>query len=481
MTLACWRINYPTMTPEEQVILARAIKKWRRGGPAVFAIDALGIAPTPQQIHASRLLVDKRRLTIRSGHGTGKSSFLAWTILWSLICLSPCKVPCTAPTGHQLKDILWSEVAIWLRVLRERIPYLGRQIEQIGDEVRLVDAPAECFAVARTARPEAPEALQGFHAPTIVFLLDEASGIADQVYEVAEGALSTPGAYVIQVGNPTRMAGAFYDSHHKDRAEWECLHWNGEESPIVSKEYIERMARRYGRESSVYKIRVLGEFAGNPDGVIPLQWVLDAVDRDVKQTGEILWGVDVARFGEDRTVLARRHGNTLPFPPQEWSGLDTMEVAGRIKHAWDSAAEADRPETIFVDSIGIGAGVVDRLNEMGLPVRGVNVSESPAGKEEYNKLRDELWFRGRSWFEARDVRLCAGCDDLIAELSLPEYRILPTGKQKVDSKEELSRKGVVHSPDQADAFLLTFADGRAKKRVKSGYYIPPSGSGGWMA
>lgn len=469
------------MTPEEQAIIAKAIRRWRKTGPAGFAAEALGVTPTPQQVTASSLLVTKRRLSIRSGHGTGKSAFLAWTILWALTCLSPCKVPCTAPTGHQLKDILWSEVAIWLRVLRERIPYLGRQIELTGDEVRLVDAPAEAFAVARTARPEAPEALQGFHAPRIVFLLDEASGIPDQVYEVAEGALSTPGAYVIQVGNPTRMAGAFYDSHHKDRAEWECLHWNGEDSANVSKEYVERMARRYGRESSVYKIRVLGEFAGNPDGVIPLQWVLDAVNRDVKQTGEILWGVDVARFGEDRTVLARRHGNTLPTPPQEWTGLDTMEVAGRIKHAWDQSPESERPATIFVDSIGIGAGVVDRLNEMGLPVRGVNVAESPAGREEYNKLRDELWFRGRQWFEARDVRLCDGCDDLIAELSLPEYRILPSGKQKVDSKDELARKGVVHSPDQADAFLLTFADGRAPVKYTAQRYAPPVGAGGWMA
>jgi phage terminase large subunit len=469
------------MSPEDQEVIAKAIKRWRKGGPALFAKEALGVSPTTQQIEGSTLLVEKRRLTIRSGHGTGKSSFLSWTILWGLICHAPCKIPCTAPTAHQLRDILWAEVAQWHRVLKERVPYIASQIDVTGDEVRLKDMPQEAFAVARTARPEAPEALQGFHAPTIIFLLDEASGIADQVYEVAEGALSTRGAYVIQVGNPTRMSGAFYDSHHKDRAEWACLHWSGEESTLVSPEYIERMRRRYGSDSSIYKIRVKGEFAGNPDGVIPLQWALDAVGRDVRQTGEILWGVDVARFGEDRTVLARRHGNTMPTPPQEWAGLDTMEVAGRILHAWNQAATADKPVTIFVDSIGIGAGVVDRLKEMGLPVRGVNVSESPASKEDYNKLRDELWFRGRHWFEGRDVRLCEGCDDLLSELSLPEYKILPSGKQKVDSKDELRRKGVVHSPDQADAFLLTFADGRAKTPYKAPATDNTLGGFGWMA
>ena len=449
------------MTPEEVDILATAIARWRRDGPAGFAREALGVSPTQQQIEASKLLVSKRRLSIRSGHGTGKSSFLSWTILWGLICHHPCKIPCTAPTSHQLRDVLWSEVATWHRKLRERIPYLGRQIEVTGDEVRLVEMPQEAFAVARTARPESPEALQGFHAPTLIFLLDEASGIADQVYEVAEGALSTTGAYVIQVGNPTRMSGAFHDSFHRDRSEWACLHWNGEESELVSPDYIERMKRRYGQESSIYKIRVKGDFAGNPDGVIPLQLIEDAVGRDVAQFGDITWGVDVARFGEDRSVLAKRHGNWVPEPPKEWSGLDTMEVSGRIKHEWDQTPKGQRPVTIFVDSIGIGAGVVDRLSELGLPVRGINVGESPSDKEGYNRLRDELWFKGREWFETRTVRLCDGCDDLIAELSLPEYKILSNGRQKVDGKDELARKGTVHSPDQADAFLLTLADGRA--------------------
>jgi hypothetical protein len=379
-----------------------------------------------------------------------------------------------------LKDVLWSEIAKWLRILRERIPYLGGQIDLTADEVRLVEMPQEAFAVARTARPEAPEALQGFHAETMLFILDEASGIPDQVYEVAEGALSTPGAYIVQVGNPTRMTGAFYDSHHKDRGDWDTMQWSCEDSPLVAPEYIERMRRRYGAQSAIYKIRVLGEFAGNPDGVIPLHLMEAAVMRDVQPTGERLWGVDVARFGEDRSVLCKRHGNTVTEPPIEWSGLDTMQVAGRVKRAWDDCLVKDRPVTIFIDSIGIGAGVVDRLTEMGLPAYGVNVAESASSRDEYNRLRDELWFKGREWFESLSCRLPDGCEDLIAELATAEYRILSNGKQKVDGKDELARKGIVHSPDQADAFLLTFAEGRAATRYEHAE-TPYFGPQGWMA
>lgn len=470
------------MNQQEAEILAQAIADWRVNGPALFAKEALGVEPSWQQWEGSKKLVEKRRVTIRSGHGTGKSSFLSWTVLWGLICYAPCKIPCTAPTSHQLRDVLWSEIARWIRVLKKRVPYLGSQIEISSDRLTLKEMPEEAFAVARTARPEQPEALQGFHAETLLFILDEASGIPDQVYEVAEGALSTPGAFVIQVGNPTRMQGAFFDSHHKDRADWACLHWSCEDSPLVSPEYIERMRRRYGRDSSIYKIRVLGDFAGSPDGVIPLHVVESAVLRDIKPVGDYVWGVDVARFGEDRSVLAKRQGNTVHEPPKEWTGLDTMEVAGRIKNEWDNTEDAKKPHTIFIDSIGIGAGVVDRLKELGLPAYGVNVAESPSSKDEYARLRDELWFRGREWFYGLDVRLCEGCDDLIAELTLPEYKILSNGKQKVEGKDELARKGVVHSPDQADAFLLTFADGRAQTKPSQEYlHMGNYGASGWMA
>ena len=441
----------------DEIAAARAtILRWREGGPALFAQQALGAKPTDQQWEASRELVARRRVSIRSGHGTGKSAFMAWTILWFMCCYLPCKVPATAPTAHQLEDVLWAELGMWFRKLPEEI---RREFEWSAERFYMKAAPNESFAVARTSRPERPEALQGFHAEHLLFVIDEASGIPEQVFQVAEGALSTDGSFVVMAANPTRMEGYFFDSHHKLRERWAALHWNGEDSPLVSREYVDDMRAKYGEHSAIYRIRVRGDFAGNPDGVIPLDIIESAVNRDIKPFGPIRWGVDVARFGEDRTALAKRQANKLLEPVKWWSGKDTMQVAGLVKIEYDSTPAPFKPEAICVDVIGIGAGVVDRCKELGLPVLGVNVAESPSVEDRYERLRDELWFKARDWFQGRDVTMVQD-ESLIAELTLPSYQIRSSGKIKVEGKDEMKKRGVT-SPDLADAFCLTFAQGQS--------------------
>lgn len=390
---------------------------------------------------------------------------MAWCVLWFLSSYFPAKVPCTAPTSHQLEDVLWSEIAKWHRAMADRFPGLGAELEWSSGAFRLKSAPNESFAVARTSRPEKPEALQGFHAEHILFLIDEASGVPDNVFEVAEGALSTEGAFVVMAANPTRQSGYFFDSHHKMRGNWAALHWNGEKSPLVSRDYIASMEKKYGRQSSVFKVRVLGEFVGAVDGVVSLELCEAAKIRDVGKypTGIVKWGVDVARFGDDSSALAKRHGNVQLEPVKEWWGVDTMQLAGLIKAEWDKTQEKLRPVAINVDVIGIGAGVVDRLKELGLPVCGVNVAESPAVNasedRQYNRLRDELWFACREWLEARDCKF-ADDDETIAELTTPTFSILSNGLIKVEGKDEMKKRGV-KSPNRADAWNLTFAQTRA--------------------
>jgi phage terminase large subunit len=427
----------------------------------MFAQECMGADPTEQQWEASRAIVQKRRVSIRSGHGTGKSTFMAWCVLWFLACYFPCKVPCTAPTSHQLEDVLWSEIAKWHRKLLDRMPSLGAQFEWSAGAFRMASAKSESFAVARTSRPERPEALQGFHAEHILFLIDEASGVSDNVFEVAEGALSTDGAFVVMAANPTRQSGYFFDSHHKMRSAWAALHWNGEKSPMVSRDYIANMAKKYGTQSSVYKVRVLGEFVGAADGVISLELCEAARIREVDQSGnQTIWGVDVARFGDDSSSLAKRRGNWQLDPVQEWWGKDVMQTTGLVKAEWDKTPEKQRPVAINVDVIGIGAGVVDRLKELGLPVHGINVAEAPAinaveGRQ-FNRLRDELWWRCREWLERRDCKF-ADDDDTIAELTTPTYTILSNGLIQVERKDDMKKRGV-KSPNRADAWNLTFAD-----------------------
>ena len=452
------------------------IMRWREGGPALFAHEALGIprewdAETkrgiqPWQWEASRLLVAKRRLSIRSGHGVGKSALLSWTILWFLSCYFPCKVPCTAPSAHQLSDVLWSELAKWHRVLEERMPELGRQFEWTTDEFRMRSAPKESFAAARTARAEKPEALQGFHSENLLIMADEASGVPDIIYEVGQGALSTPGAFAILTSNPTRLSGFFFDTHHKLRERWATMAVSGEDSPLVGKQFREDIAHQYGRLSSVYAVRVLGEFPNSEDDVvIPLDLAESAKIRSVEPFGTIVWGVDVARFGVDRTTLVKRCDNATLEKHKAWGGVDTMQTAGRIYAEWIETQVDMRPITILVDVIGVGAGVCDRLQELGLPVVGVNVGESASISDMYVRLRDELWFNARKWFEKKHCSL-AEDETLIAELTLPKYKFTSNGKLQVESKDEL-KKRYPQSPDVADAFCLTFASAAITNGPKS--------------
>lgn len=454
----------PQITADEIAHCERMLR-WRRGGPALFAQEMLGAIPEQWQWDASKLLVDRRRLSVRSGHGVGKSAFMAWCVLWFLVCYFPAKVPCTAPTSHQLSDVLWSEIAKWHRALAERDAQLAELFQWSGEALRLRAAPNECFAVARTSRPENPEALQGFHAEHILFLIDEASGVPDKVFEVAEGALSTEGAMVVMASNPTRKQGYFFDSHHRMRAHWAALHVNGEDCPRVARAYIETMRQKYGAQSPIYRVRVLGEFIDAVDGVIPLDLCEAAIDRDVMllPKSSAVWGLDVARFGDDSTALAKRRGNHQVGIVQERFGIDTMQTVGWVKAEYEAAPPDLRPVSINVDVIGLGAGVVDRLKELGLPVHGVNVAEAaPAnvtGDKRFHRLRDELWWRGREWLERRDCRM-ADDQETIGELTVPTYDMLSTGCIKVESKDELKKRGV-KSPNRADAWLLTFADGRA--------------------
>ncbi|MDH4053296.1 MAG: hypothetical protein OEU93_17145, partial [Rubrivivax sp.] len=374
------------------------------------------------------------------------------------------KVPATAPTSHQLSDVLWSEIAKWHRKMAERFPTLAAEFEWSSGAFRMRSAPNESFAVARTSRPENPEALQGFHEDNILFLIDEASGVSDNVFEVAEGALSTDGAYVVMAANPTRQSGYFFDSHHKMRGAWAALHWSGLDSPRVSRTYIENMRKKYGEHSPVYKVRVLGEFVGAADGIISLEHCEAARirDVDVNASAPVIWGVDVARFGDDSSALAKRKGNHQLAPVREWFGKDTMQTAGIVKAEWDATPQHERPVAINVDVIGIGAGVVDRLKEQGLPAIGVNVAESEAVNDredrQFNRLRDELWWRSREWFEARDCKF-ADDDETIAELTTPTYTILSNGLIQVESKVAMKKRGV-KSPNRADAWNLTFAPTR---------------------
>ena len=423
--------------------------------PVLFVESMLDCKPEAWQKEVLESLLSDDKIAIKSGHGTGKTALLSWIILWWLCTKIPTKIACTANSAHQLNDVLWSEISKWHRNLPDGFKNL---FEFKSDKINLVGVK-DSFAVARTARREQPEALQGFHSPNMLFIADEASGIDNIIFEVAEGSLSTKGAKVILTGNPTRSSGYFYDCFHTMKHRWKTFTVSCHDSQYVNPSFIADMARKYGEDSNVFRIRVLGEFPeSNDDAIIPLHLISEATTRDIDpSTDDVIWGLDVARHGNDRTALAKRQGNTLLEKIKTWKNKDLMETVGIVVSEYEALPYSKRPTEILIDSIGLGAGVADRLQEMNLncQITAVNVAELPSMQDKYMRLRDELWFLVREWFESRDVKIIDD-EELVAELTTPSFSFMSNGKIKVESKEQMKKKGH-NSPDLADALCLTFA------------------------
>jgi phage terminase large subunit len=281
------------------------------------------------------------------------------------------------------------------------------------------------------------------------------------VYEAAAGSMSGHNATTLMLSNPTRSSGTFFESHNRMAHSWWTRTWSCKDSPLVSHEFVDEMELRYGPESNAYRVRVLGEFPLSDDNtIIPYHLVEAAQNRDVVVSDEatVVWGLDVARFGSDATALCKRQG-PIVTELRSWRGLDLMQTTGRIVAEYEALAPSKRPAEILVDSIGVGSGVVDRLQELGLPVRGVNVAESPSMGDTYMNLRSELWFKCKAWLEDRSCKLPKD-DQLIAELTAIRYSFTSSGKMKAESKDEMRKRGL-GSPDLADALCLTMASDAA--------------------
>ncbi len=430
-----------------------AIEKYARA-PIAFVRDILGVEPDPWQLEALRAVArGHTRLAIRSGHGVGKTAFAAWLCVWFICTRAPFKVAITAPSSPQLFDALWPEFVKWLNIL----PSGWRDLWDIRSDRVTLKADQECFVTARTSRPDTPEAMAGLHSAHILLVADEASGIHEAVFEAASGSMSSFGAITLLIGNPTRSSGFFWRVHTLERDRWFTMKVSSLDSKRVTPDFVEEIKKRYGESSNRFRIRVLGEFPlADDDTLIGAELVDSAMLRDVPldPTAPIIWGVDVARFGSDSSVLIKRQGNVVPDMPRRWRQFDTMQLSGAIKAEWDRSLNS-KPFLIVVDVIGIGAGVVDRLTEQGLPVLGVNVAENPSTTNQHRRLRDELWDRTREWLASRAVRLPRD-EELRDELVAPRYTYLSDGRLLVETKQSMRSRGF-SSPDAADALIHTFA------------------------
>lgn len=427
--------------------------------PTLFVREVLGVEPLDYQAEFLEAIASgERKISIRSGHGTGKSTAASWAMLWYFLMHYPNKVVVTAPTSSQLFDALFAEMKRWINEL----PDAFKEVLNVkSDRVEHTAAPSEMFISARTSRAETPEALAGVHSEHVMLIVDEASGVPEQVFEAAAGSMSGHNATTIMLSNPTRSSGTFFESQNRLADSWWTRRWSCVDSPLVSDEFIEEMKLRYGEDSNAFRIRVLGEFPqADDDTIIPFHLVETATHRDIEGDSDLpsVWGLDVSRFGNDKTALCKRQGSVVT-EIRSWAGLDLMQTVGRVVAEYEALLPSKQPREILVDSIGLGSGVVDRLRELGLPVRGINVAEAPSMGGTYLNLRSELWFKTKAWFEDRACKLPKD-DQLVAELTGIRYSFTSSGKMKAESKDEMRKRGLA-SPDLADALCLTMASDAA--------------------
>jgi hypothetical protein len=298
-----------------------------------FAKHIIGVTPTDQQGDLLRALDERDHVSVGSGHGCGKSGAEAIAVLHYMSCRPFPKIPCTAPSKHQLYDILWAELSKWHRRMH---PIFAHQFAWTKEKFFHKAHPEEWFAGARTATKENPEALQGFHADYVFRVIDEASGVPEAIFEVAEGAHGQIETKELMCANPTRLEGTFYDSHHKLKKFYHTLTWSCLDSPIVPKDYAPRIEKKFGKASNIYRVRVLGLFPLRADDVfIPYDLVEAAIAREILAQNEYpkVFGVDVARYGDDSSVIAIRQGDEFhPYTSsgtrKRWSGA-TSQVANK--------------------------------------------------------------------------------------------------------------------------------------------------------
>ena len=453
--------------------------------PVAFAHDCInwgdgdGLTFYQEEILGS--LPERKRQAVRGPHGLGKSSQSAIAVLWFALTRDAAgvdwKVVTTAGSWHQLTSYTWPEIHKWAGKLRWDKVRDGRPFSRAHElqniNLKLSHGAAFAAASANAAL------IEGAHADSLMFVYDEAKAIPAGTFDACEGAFSSAGdggteAFALALSTPGQPQGRFYDicTRKAGYEDWHPVHVTLEDAMAAGRitgEWADQRARQWGTESAIYQNRVLGEFyASDEDSVIPLAWAEAAVARwhawdeaGRPETGSAFLprtvGVDVARTGQDRTVLAIRNGPVITELRRSVRE-DTMATTGRTKAVLD----ADTSRTAVVDVIGIGAGVVDRLREQHAKVVAFNASRASKARDSTREFgfanrRSEAWWTLRQALDpSGDPDICLPDDEmLLGDLSAPQWTVTSGGRIQVESKDEI-RKRLGRSTDDGDAVVQAF-------------------------
>ena len=330
--------------------------------------------------------------------------------------------------------------------------------------IRHKGMPDTSFATFRCA--SSPESIQGFHNDNgLVFIIDEASALEDSILNAILGALTQKNNILMMFGNPTRVGNAFFDAFNKQRKFYHTFTLSSIESPLVKPEYYESLEAKYGKDSNMYKIRVLGQFpTSSPDTLISTEIIEAACERELEideDLTSVTIGCDCARYGDDESSIYTRHDKIIK---EEWLSKSNsiMELVGQINkvvHKYE-----DQGYTKFyiaVDDSGLGSGVTDRLKELqdenfykhDVIIMPINNGSRPKERKKFFNKSMEMWYHMKDFLKTGSI---PNDDDLIGQLSVRKFFLTSKDQLRLETKDQLKSRSI-SSPDRADGVILTLA------------------------
>jgi phage terminase large subunit len=442
-------------------------ERWKES-PDAFVREMFGVIPDPWQDEVLQAFPTHQRLAMKACKGPGKTAVEAWLAWNFLLTRREPKIAATSITADNLADNLWSEMAKW----QQRAPYLKDNFQWTKSRIFARDHPETWWMSARTwnraaDRSQQGNTLAGLHADNILFLLDESGGIPDAVMATAEAALaSCVEGHIVQAGNPTHLDGPLYRACTSERRLWHVTEITADpddprRATRVKAAWAREQIEKYGRDNPWVLVNVFGSFPpGSLNALIGPDECREATKRfyrpeDYRDQARVL-GVDVARFGDDASVIFPRHG-LVAFAPQKFRNIDGTQGAGVVaRKLLDWQADA-----VFIDDTGgWGASWIDNLRRLGHQPIGVGFASKP-NDPRYDNKRTEMYFEAIEWIHRGGA--LPDSPELIAALSQTTYSF--RGDRMLLEPKEQVKARLGYSPDDADAFVLTFAQPVSGRRA----------------
>ena len=444
-----------TDLPPEEILKLWADK------PQVFVREVFGITPDAWQDEVLEAFPHRQRLAMKACKGPGKTAVLSW-LAWNFLLTRPYpKIAATSITGDNLKDNLWAEMAKW----QSESELLTAAFDWTRTRISAKESPETWFMSARTwprggDKNQQANTLAGFRAEYVMFILDESGGIPEAVMAAADAALGTGvEGHIVQAGNPTHLEGPLYNACTKDRRLWHVTEITADpddpmRSTRVKAEWAREQIQKYGRDNPWVLINVFGKFPpGSLNTLIGPEECAEAQRRayradDLAGHARVL-GVDVALFGDDASVIFPRQG-LVAFEPMKFRNVEPRQGAGAVARKWQDW----KADACFVDDTGgFGRVWIEHLRLLGRSPIGVGFAGKPNDPKFENK-RAEIYFAATDWIRSGG-QLPPNCPELIAALSQTTYSF--RGDRLLLEPKDQVKLRLGYSPDDADAFALTFA------------------------